>query len=65
MWNMPAVARPEKTRQGLKPRYQVYPDPDVSVARPEKTRQGLKRYVHAAGPRRHAGLQGLKKPDRD
>ncbi len=36
------VARPEKTRQGLKLRFGRIPEIAARVARPEKTRQGLK-----------------------
>jgi len=39
------VARPEKTRQGLKPLLGTRPPPRHIVARPEKTRQGLKQIV--------------------
>ena len=37
-----SVARPEKTRQGLKQIIPVGVDANGEVARPEKTRQGLK-----------------------
>jgi len=61
-----SVARPEKTRQGLK--HLELQDGRLGptlVARPEKTRQGLKplgkTHIRCAPVR----LQGLKKPDRD
>jgi len=60
-----SVARPEKTRQGLKLRILDLEGERGPVARPEKTRQGLKqRSGHLIGLERPE-LQGLKKPDRD
>jgi len=59
------VARPEKTRQGLKQLQGVATKEKYGVARPEKTRQGLKLLTSINCHLLLIGLQGLKKPDRD
>jgi len=60
------VARPEKTRQGLKPGQRRGIDVEGRlVARPEKTRQGLKQNTPGGRTFSFHPLQGLKKPDRD